>query len=128
MFTTAAFQYLTRRQDGCACFTSAATPATLGAAIEVPDIVAERLPVPIPTDASATPGAVRSGLSQLSPERGPNELKLARFRKPGFAIVVLVSVADPPSAAIRAGVALPCTPRNGIVTVNCSPVSGFWVI
>ena len=80
MFATAAFQYLTRLHDGCACFTSAATPAVVGAAIEVPDMVAERLPVPIPTEAIPTPGPVRSGLSQLSPERGPNEPKLARLR------------------------------------------------
>ena len=80
MFTTAAFQYLTRLHDGWACFTSAATPAVVGAAIEVPDMVARAFPVPIPTEAIATPGPVTSGLSQLSPERGPNEPKLARLR------------------------------------------------
>ena len=75
-----AFQYLTRRHVGCACFTSAATPAAGGAAIDVPDMVAERLPVPSRPRRSLRPGPVRSGLSQLSPERGPNEPKLARLR------------------------------------------------
>ena len=80
MFTTAAFQYLTRFQLGWACLTSAAIPAVCGEAIDVPDMTADRLPVPIPTEAMLTPGPVTSGLSQLSPERGPNEVKLARAR------------------------------------------------
>ena len=36
-------------QDGCACRVSAATPATCGEAIEVPEIVAAPFPVPTPS-------------------------------------------------------------------------------
>ncbi len=73
-----------------------------------------------------TPGAVMSGLKPLSPLRGPPELKLAKPRRPGFTSVLAVVVTDdaafssPPS-----GVPGPRTPKNGIVTVNSSPVSGF---
>ena len=45
-------------QVGCACTLSAATPATCGAAIDVPDSVAESLPVPTPAETVETPGAV----------------------------------------------------------------------
>ena len=43
-------------QVGCACRVSAATPATCGEAIEVPEIVAGPLPVPTPVETTATPG------------------------------------------------------------------------
>jgi len=82
-----------------------------------------------------TPGAERSGLSQLSPVRGPNDEKSASALNVGLAMLSGSSVSDPPSAARRAtpfgdveGLAPPGTPRNGIVTVNCSPVSGLLVI
>src|SRR5882672_6462983 len=75
-----------------------------------------------------TPGAEMSGLRWPSPLRGPPELKLANRRKPGLAMVVFVKVADPESAANRASPVTCCTPRNGIVTRNASPVSGFPVI
>ena len=78
---------------GCAWRVSAATPATIGEAIEVPEIRVPWLPVPEAVDWMLTPGAVTSGLSQLSPLRGPPELKLANPRNPGLAIVVLLSVA-----------------------------------
>ena len=42
--------------------------------------------------------------------------------------VVAVSVTEPPSAATSAAVSAIRTPRNGIVTLCCSPVSGFEVI
>src|SRR5918995_5409330 len=82
-----------------------------------------------------TPGAEMSGLSQLSPLRGPPEVKPAKARNPGFATVVLASVALVPAAATRlsgsavaAGPSTPRTPRNGMVTVNGSPVSGLEVM
>jgi len=46
---------------GCACLVSAATPAACGDAIDVPEIVAAPLPVPLPVDTMLTPGAVMSG-------------------------------------------------------------------
>ena len=61
-----------------ACATSAATPAMCGAAIEVPEMIAVPLPVPMPVEMMLTPGAVTSGLRSLSPMRGPPELKLAK--------------------------------------------------
>src|SRR6476620_6476373 len=51
-------------QDGCACLTMAAAPATWGVAIDVPDIAAYALS-PRPPDRAAempTPGADISGL------------------------------------------------------------------
>ena len=42
--------------------------------------------------------------------------------------VVAVNVTEPPSAATSAPVSPLRTPRNGIVTLCCSPVSGFEVI
>ena len=80
-----------------------------------------------------TPGAETSGLSQLSPLRGPPELKLAKPRNPGLAIVVLPSVAlvaamSRSGSSVAAAPRTPRMPRNGIVTANGSPVSGFDVI
>src|SRR5690606_21532419 len=57
--------------DGCDCTARAATPATCGAAIEVPEMIAAPFPVPTPADEIDTPGAATSGLIALSPERGP---------------------------------------------------------
>ena len=54
---------------GCAWRVSAATPATCGEAIEVPEIVAGPLPVPTPVETVARPGAAMFGLSPLSPVR-----------------------------------------------------------
>ena len=76
-----------------------------------------------------TPGAVTSGLSQLSPVRGPPEVKLAGARKPG-----LVdggrrqAVVDPVGGRAAPRPSTDGTPRNGMVTVYCSPVSGLPVI
>src|SRR6187397_1279166 len=74
-----------------------------------------------------TPGAVMSGLKALSPVRGPPELKLAEARKPGLVSVVAVVVAEVAarSATASALVVGPLTPRNGIVTSNGVPSSGF---
>src|SRR6185437_5459954 len=114
-------------QLGCACSASAARPAVCGAAIDVPDMRVPWLPLPTSVDRMLTPGAATSGLSSESIRRGPDEEKLATCLNVGFAIVVGESVAVPPSAAtIRAGSgAVPLMPRNGMVTVYCSPVSGF---
>src|SRR5205085_12442110 len=58
---------------GCACRTAAATPATCGDAIDVPDKDSCRLPLPTSVEMMGLPGAVTSGLSPLSPLRGPPE-------------------------------------------------------
>ena len=63
----------------------------------------EPVPVPIPTEEMLTPGAVTSGLSALSPDRGPKEVKLASPLNPGLAIWLLVSVTVWPSAPVSAG-------------------------
>src|SRR5687767_12267434 len=92
-----------------------------------------------------TPGAVMSGLSQLSPVLGPPDVKVARPVPLGLGIAALVSVTVPPrpcgeSAPMRfSGLVVspahgtvtgrqPRIPKNGIVTVNGIPVSGFEVI
>ena len=62
---------------GWACTVSAATPATCGAAIEVPESTDASPPVPTATDEIETPGAATSGLIELSPLRGPDELNQA---------------------------------------------------
>ena len=70
------------------------------------------------------------GLRKLSPFLGPPDEKLARPEKFGLGTVVLLTVVSVPDAArslapSEVGVeARPRTPMNGIVTVNCSPVSG----
>ena len=64
-------------QFGCACTDSAATPATCGAAIDVPERMDAPLPEPTAAEAIDTPGAATSGLMALSPERGPDELNEA---------------------------------------------------
>src|ERR1700682_2797249 len=116
--TIAAFKY-SAFQSGCACLTSAAMPAVCGVAIEVPELKTDLLPVPIATEAMLTPGAVTSGLKALSPERGPNEVKLASCRYPGLSsglslrVTVLPATAAACSGASVSGV----TPRNGIVTL-----------
>ena len=63
---------------GCACRVRAATPATCGEAIEVPEIVAGPLPVPTPVETVATPGAEMFGFRPLSPLRGPPDVKHAK--------------------------------------------------
>ena len=100
MLTIAAFHSCTWFQVGCACLTSAATPATCGAAIDVPDIAVALFPDPTSVEKMLTPGAVMSGLSQLSPVRGPLEVELAKLEKPGLTIVVLVNVTVPPGPAV----------------------------
>src|SRR6478735_8230779 len=101
---------------GSAVLTRAAMPAVCGEAIDVPDSTLNPLPDPTAAEKMLTPGAVTSGLSQLSPLRAPPELKLAIPRKPGFTMSNGVSVIVPPSAACSAGPLLDFTPRNGIVT------------
>ncbi len=98
----------------------------------MPDKVSAPLPEPDAVDTMATPGAVMSGFRPLSPVRGPPDENDAKARKPGFgscaavAVTLLAAARRPPSDV---GVeARPRTPKNGIVTVYCSPVSGFEVI
>src|ERR1700739_23703 len=110
----------------------AALPATWGVAIEVPDSNKPPLPVPMAVENTLTPGAVISGLRCPSPVRGPPEVNEAKRRKVGLAIVVLVRLAavaafnSAPSA--ESPEAAPCTPKNGMVTVKGTPVSGLEVI
>ena len=98
--------------------------------MDVPDKAVAWFPDPIRVENTATPGAVMSGLSQLSPFRGPPEVKLAKLEKVGFAMVVLVNVTVPlgpggvvvsaPASLLESDVALAITPRipkNGMVTV-----------
>src|SRR5258705_1754908 len=103
-------------------------PAVWGEAIDVPDSTAKLFPVPLPAEKMLTPGAVTSGLSQLSPVRAPPDVNDAGARKPGLAMSWPVNVAVPPSAALHLAPSVDVTPRNGIVTVNCWPVSGLLVI
>src|SRR3954468_24922158 len=120
-------------QLGCACRVSAATPVTCGAAIDVPDKVSAPLPEPDAVETIATPGAVMSGLSALSPVRGPADENDAKLRKAGFGIcaagptATLVDAASRPPSEVAVD-ARPRTPKKGMVTVNCSPVSGLLVI
>ena len=73
-----------------------------------------------------TPGAVMSGFSQLSPVRGPPELKLAKPLKFGFVMLAGARVTLWPVTNFALSARL--TPRNGIVTTNGVPSSGFEVI
>src|SRR3954469_14939755 len=105
-------------QSGWASVSNAAEPAVIGEAWDVPEMVAALKPVPTPADSTATPGAVTSGLTALSPLRGPPEVNDASRWYPGLAISVWVSVTVPPSAACSAvaAAAVPGAPKNGIVT------------
>ena len=107
---------------GWACLVSAATPAACGDAIDVPEIVAAPLPVPLPVETMLTPGAVTSGFRKLSPVRGPPDEKSAKPLKFGFVIDVGESVAgwsvggaELQPRPLAAG---DLDPTNGIVTTN----------
>src|SRR5262249_9584005 len=115
-------------QVGWAWRASAARPVTCGVAIEVPDITTPWVPVPMPTERIDTPGAVTSGLRWPSTTRGPCDEKLATTLKPGLASVIAVRLTVAPSSATIADPLVLRAPRNGMVTVNGSPVSGFDVI
>jgi hypothetical protein len=54
-------------------------PDVIGAAIDVPDSTAPRLPVPTPAERTLTPGADTSGFGPESPNAGPADEKLATF-------------------------------------------------
>ena len=62
---------------GWASFTSAAMPAVIGQAIEVPDMNTDPVPLPMPTEATLTPGAMTSGFGAESGFRGPPDVKVA---------------------------------------------------
>jgi hypothetical protein len=73
-------------------------------------------------------------LRKLSPKRGPLDENDATASKPGLAIMALLAMALPPLASLSLApsdvvpVGRPRTPKNGMVTLNGSPVSGFDVI
>ena len=101
--------------------TSAATPATCGVAIDVPERISKPLPVPDAVDTVDTPGAVTPGRSTLSPIRGPADEKLATFSKPGFGstpalLATALAGAGPPTGPVNAVISPGRTPKNGIVT------------
>src|SRR5215470_15908221 len=125
-----AFLIVAADQAGCACRARAARPAVCGVAIEVPDMSTPAKPVPMPAERIDTPGAVTSGLRWASGLRGPSDEKLAIALKLGLASVVPVSVTVLPSrpATVAGIVPEPLAPRNGMVTMNCSPVSGLEVM
>src|ERR1035437_9913413 len=112
-------------QFGCEAMTSAATPATCGADIDVPESTRTSLPVPMPAATMLTPGAVTSGLRALSPKRGPYELKSASClyvgldSRPAEAIVTVAPLAATSADALDAS-----TPMNGIVTPGMGPSKG----
>src|SRR5882757_7918516 len=116
---------------GCACIVSAATPVMCGVAIDVPESTRVPLPVPIPAEMILVPGAVISGWRRASGVRGPLELKLAMPVAMGVPSVRVIdnplrrASAAPSEVETLTG---PFTPKNGMVTVNGSPVSGFDVI
>ena len=60
---------------GFFCLTSAATPAVIGHAMEVPEATSEPVPVPMPADVTLMPGAMTSGFGAESGFRGPPEVK-----------------------------------------------------
>ena len=62
-------------QSGWASRTSAATPATCGEAIDVPELPAAPVPDPASAERMPTPGAATSGFSAAGD--GPEEVKLA---------------------------------------------------
>src|SRR5262245_24444742 len=82
----------------------------------------------MPAERIDTPGAVTSGLRWPSKSRGPSDEKLATTSKPGLASVIDVRVTLLPSSATIAAPLVLRAPRNGMVTVNASPVSGLDVI
>ena len=95
---------------------SAATPATCGAAIEVPENVTPPEPVPTAVENTETPGAVTLGFSAPSPVRGPPEEKLAASRKDAFASGLAVTDAVVAVAApINVAVSLFSSSMKGIV-------------
>src|SRR5262249_24074160 len=97
---------------------------TWGEAIDVPEKATPCAPVPTAVETIATPGAVTSGLSIESPLRGPPEVNGAR----PVGSDLFVNPMGWPSAAVTAAPSAEDTPKNGMVTVKSSPVSGFWVI
>src|SRR3954469_22350551 len=121
-------------QPGCDCSVSAATPATCGEAMDVPEMNTPPDPIPTPVEKMLTPGPLKSGLRKPSPKRGPPEVKLAKARNPAFGRAAFVNMVEAaaatlaPSLVAGSGCCPPRTPRKGMVTLNCSPVSGLPVI
>src|SRR4029450_12121001 len=97
--------------------------------MDVPDIAVAPFPDPTRVEKVLTPGAVMSGFSQLSPVRGPRELKLAKPEGFGLGSAVLVTVTVPPAPCGESALtslaesepavaSTPRIPKNGMVTVN----------
>src|SRR5258708_34766898 len=107
-------------QPGCCCLTSAAIPAVIGQAMEVPEITAGCEPVPIPAEATLTPGATTSGFGAGPGLRGPPAAKLAAFLQPVLGTVISASDTEPPSAPACAAPSPLQTLRNGIAHAGCS--------
>ena len=85
-------------QPGCRARSSAAPPATCGAAMLVPERV-PKLP-PGWAESTSTPGAVTSGLSARPSGVGPLAEKLARVRSSSAAPTVIARSEDPGEAAL----------------------------
>ena len=83
-----------QRRDAWAC----------GDAIDVPEIVAAPLPVPLPVETMLTPGAVTSGFRTLSPLRGPPDEKSAKPLKLVFVSPLARSLPGPVRRAQLAAV------------------------
>ena len=94
-------------QSGCCEWTSAAVPATIGVAIDVPLSLRPWLPVPLPAEKTLTPTAVTSGLT-LPASLMPREEKPAtgvvgrgvELREPVRVVPLMVTV-SPASSSVR---------------------------
>lgn len=115
-------------QSGCFCAKRAAAPATWGVAIDVPLMVWY---APSPSGAycdraarMSTPGAVRSGLTALSPTRGPRLENSASWSTPlpGPFTAPTVSAA---SAAPGAPMLYASGPELPAAMTNSAPVSSL---
>src|ERR1700756_485476 len=107
------FQFL------CACTASAATPATCGVAMEVPDSYVPPVLVPMLVENTFTPGADKLGFRAPSRLRGPPELKEAASLKPAsgtFAGAIDALTGD--GAARKVPVSLSSSSMNGIVATS----------
>ena len=115
-FTAAGFHF------GCACSTSADTPVICGVAIDVPLRSAAWLPLPTSVETMATPGAVMSGFSFASGERGPVDVNEAI---PGTIGVPSVKVMAMPS---RCASAKPSERGGGRKTLHAEERNGHRVL
>src|SRR5260221_4943962 len=109
---------------GCAWMTRAATPATCGVDIDVPDSRTPSVPVPTAAEKTDKPGAEMSGL-RLPSAAGPPDEKSATARNAGLARAPLAAMGVVgPARTLRAAAPDGFIPRNGIVTRPIAPTSG----